>query len=948
MGRLESVTNQFTGGYTRWEYTPVGELVTFTRIEPTQGETISVHYVDGAGRDRGTIAHLPNSSGQWRARMWGYDIMGRLKEQTNPTEVTQAWIPTGDDAAGWINTQQTYDWQGRPRITTNQDGSTSELSYSGCGCAGGDVVTVRDERGRRRKLYKDPLGRLIKVEELNWDQSLYSTTLYTYNARDQLAQSSQEGQLRTFGYDSHGRLQTRTTPEQGTITYAYNPDDTILSVTDARNAVTTFSYNQRKLVTGVTFTVPGGVAATPNLTFGYDSAGNRTSMSSSESSVTYGYDTASRMTSESRTFNGLSGSFNLTYAYNQMGLLKETTNHWNHKVTYSYNIAGELTGVSGQNYPTSGATNTYASGMIYRAPGGLKQMNYGNGRSLSKSYNNRMLLTQYSIPNVMRWNYAYHYFSENTGRVVYAQNIDDPTLDRAWDYDHVGRPTHFTSGSNARHYTGQGGTVLNDGPYSHGYGWDKWGNRTYFEGWGGIGGTGRIDSATFTNNKRDGFSYDAAGNLTNDLGQTFTYDATGQQATASYSGYLLQQAYDGDRLRVKKVDNGTTTYYLRSAVLGGQIVAELNSSGAMTRGFVYRGGEVIAVHQDSAVSWVHQDPIAKSKRVTNSLGTVVSTIEMDPWGGETSRSSNAAFQPRRFTTYTRDANASDDAMHRRYNRWHSRFDQPDPYAGSYDLTNPQSFNRYSYVMNDPVNLVDPTGLDDECSRDPVCIVNSGSGNGSAPGAGSGNPIGRESESEGTEITQPGETGGSGGTGGGPQNPSDTGELERLLTESCVHFLNSILAELGKIRDPYSYNFRGIFRPAKDRKKISTVDLTPEQEKEGLGGTHSTISDPAFYINLDKGLFGRSDLTAGYVMIHELFHAAPSSGGTFNHTEMAQAAYNVALSSPGVMNKLKTYSTSGPPKRVNYSPGGTFSKADDWYNAGIFDAVVKIGCPIPPK
>jgi hypothetical protein len=40
----------------------------------------------------------------------------------------------------------------------------------------------------------------------------------------------------------------------------------------------------------------------------------------------------------------------------------------------------------------------------------------------------------------------------------------------------------------------------------------------------------------------------------------------------------------------------------------------------------------------------------------------------------------------------------------------SKFDQPDPYDGSYDLTDPQSFNRYSYVQNDPVNFVDPTGL----------------------------------------------------------------------------------------------------------------------------------------------------------------------------------------------------------------------------------------------
>jgi RHS repeat-associated protein len=172
----------------------------------------------------------------------------------------------------------------------------------------------------------------------------------------------------------------------------------------------------------------------------------------------------------------------------------------------------------------------------------------------------------------------------------------------------------------------------------------------------------------------------------------------------------LQQNYDGDMRRAKKVDSGTTTYYLRSSVLGGQVVAEISTSGTLQRGYVYLGGDVIAVQQSSAVSWMHQDPIVKSKRVTNGSGTVVSTIELDPWGGNTSRNNNAAFQPRSFTTYIRDSIAADDAMFRRYNRWWSRFDQPDPYNGSYNLANPQSFNRYPYAQNDPANRTDPSGL----------------------------------------------------------------------------------------------------------------------------------------------------------------------------------------------------------------------------------------------
>ena len=65
----------------------------------------------------------------------------------------------------------------------------------------------------------------------------------------------------------------------------------------------------------------------------------------------------------------------------------------------------------------------------------------------------------------------------------------------------------------------------------------------------------------------------------------------------------------------------------------------------------------------------------------------------------------------KFTSYERDTDTSLDYALMRFNSARlARFATPDPYSGSAYAGNPQSWNRYSYVVNDPVNSVDPLGL----------------------------------------------------------------------------------------------------------------------------------------------------------------------------------------------------------------------------------------------
>jgi YD repeat-containing protein len=254
---------------------------------------------------------------------------------TGATILPYAWPATGDDAsAGWLYTLQTYDWKGRPLVTTNPsvtsnpaETTTKVASYSGCGCAGGEVVTLTDEVGRRQKVYSDVLGRTAKTEVLNWDGSVFSYITSAYDALDQVTAVRQYDAATavyhetTRSYDGYGRLKAMHAPEQQVdpnngsstdhTTWDYNADDTIPKVTNARGATATYGYNNRHLVTSVTYRAPtvsspgSAIPVPPPVTFDYDAAGNRLGMNeNSIRKVTYHYDALSQMDWEDRQLPG--------------------------------------------------------------------------------------------------------------------------------------------------------------------------------------------------------------------------------------------------------------------------------------------------------------------------------------------------------------------------------------------------------------------------------------------------------------------------------------------------------------------------------------------------------------------------------------------------------------------------------------------------------------------
>jgi len=150
-------------------------------------------------------------------------------------------------------------------------------------------------------------------------------------------------------------------------------------------------------------------------------------------SKTYAYNQLSQMTSETRAFASV-GSYTLSYDYNLAGELKSLTDPFGSTANYSRDNAGRLSGVSVDGF---GTPTQYASNIQYRAWGGIKHQNYGNGLLADLNYDSRMQITHFEIPTVMRADYQ-HYAD---GRLSYSHDLDDARYDRAYNYDHAARIT---------------------------------------------------------------------------------------------------------------------------------------------------------------------------------------------------------------------------------------------------------------------------------------------------------------------------------------------------------------------------------------------------------------------------------------------------------------------------------------------------------------------------
>ncbi len=201
------------------------------------------------------------------------------------------------------------------------------------------------------------------------------------------------------------------------------------------------------------------------------------------------------------------------------------------------------------------------------------------------------------------------------------------------------------------------------------------------------------------------YTYNAIGNIMSKTyganSYAYTYDTTRKHAVANinFNGNNYAYTYDGSGTRVKKaIQGGSTTWYIGS---------HYEKKDSTYTKYIFAGGTRIAKVTTSGYHILHSDHLGSSTVISDSSGAIAESTEYNPFG-TTRTHSGATLTNYKYTDQERDPETGlYNYGARYYDPMIGRFISPDSIVQA--PFNPQSLNRYSYCINNPLMYVDPSG-----------------------------------------------------------------------------------------------------------------------------------------------------------------------------------------------------------------------------------------------
>lgn len=407
----------------------------------------------------------------------------------------------------------TYDALGRPLTVTTPDGANAGYSYDGL------TTSVTDANGHTTSTTMDVWGRTVSVTPPTGPG-----VSYQYDPLNRLTTAvrgaplpsgeGQGGEVTVITYDNAGRKTAMSDPDMGNWSYTYDALGALVSQTDARGCTLGLSYDMLGRLTGKASS--GDCGTQVNTSYGYDAGtygkGRRTSMTDSSGSTSWSYDARGRVLSESKTIDAQ--NFVTGFSYNSADLPVNMTYPDGEVVTNTYTPQMMLQSVAGM--------DSYVSDTSYDSAGRITSRAFGNGTQTDYSY------------------YAWDQQGGRLSTLTTSRLADQATLQNlAYSYDAIGNINTITDAV-AGETQSFGYDVLDrlvsatasggPAPYSETYTYDPL--------------TGNLAAKAGVTYTYDADHPHAASSLSN--GNSYEYDANGNQITRTVNGQTFVLAYDAE------------------------------------------------------------------------------------------------------------------------------------------------------------------------------------------------------------------------------------------------------------------------------------------------------------------------------------------------------------------------------------------------------------------
>ena len=200
------------------------------------------------------------------------------------------------------------------------------------------------------------------------------------------------------------------------------------------------------------------------------------------------------------------------------------------------------------------------------------------------------------------------------------------------------------------------------------------------------------------------YTYDQNGNLISGDGKYYEYNDANKLIRVRYqdsSGPVIAEyVYDHSGQRIKKIEDGITTYYV-----GKHFEKQVGTGNAKeTKYYFANNARIAKKDQDGSLSFYHLDHLGSTSAVTDDSGNLKEKSRYFPFGDI--RSGGSA----QYTYTGKEKDKTTDSYYfeaRYYGPTLRHFTQPD--WVSLNLYDPQNLNRYAYVKNNPLKYNDPSG-----------------------------------------------------------------------------------------------------------------------------------------------------------------------------------------------------------------------------------------------